>query len=192
MRHMRQNKETKWRGRTVIRTCKEKLALPSVSWPRQVDSISRYRTPIPVTLDHLHQPHDSGPVKRILTIFTTMLHQASSWANRERQSRQLVPINWFTFSCAVCNIESSSIKTSGGLTHWKIEKKKKNSSKLQVLPLCNAWPVPRVSVKCNLEAYLEILSTTKRNRQQAKGVAEHLIASLLREQRNSAEGYGYG
>lgn len=138
MRHMRQNKETKWSGRTVIRTCKEKLALPSVSWPRQVDSISRYRTPIPVTLDHLHQPHDSGPVKRILTIFTTMLHQASSWANRERQSRQLVPINWFTFSCAVCNIESSSIKTSGGLTHWKIEKKKK----IQVNCRCCLYVMP--------------------------------------------------
>lgn len=86
------------------------MSLPSVSWPRLVDSSIRKRTPVAIIWGHLTLVHDSGPIKCILTIFTTMFHQASS-CREEREAAthkcRAVTTTHLISSCAACNIKSS-------------------------------------------------------------------------------------
>lgn len=60
--------------------------LPSVSWPRQVDSSSRRcRSPTPSETSGLTGPRDGGPLVCVRSIFTTA---AFPWASACRQERR--------------------------------------------------------------------------------------------------------
>lgn len=89
---LRQTKTTQtdwlkqWRSGHVPRK-----SLPSVSWPRQVDSSSsrgRYRSPVPIILGHLTQLCDSGPIKCLLTIFTTTFQQAATCRHKKETAHK--------------------------------------------------------------------------------------------------------
>lgn len=89
---LRQTKKTQtdwvrqWRRGHVLRK-----PLPSVSWPRQVDSSSsrsRHRSRVPIILGHLTQLCDSGPITCVLTIFTTTFQQATTCRNKKETAHK--------------------------------------------------------------------------------------------------------
>lgn len=86
-------------------------------------------------LGHLTRPHDSGPIKCVLTIFTTMLHQTSCCRERRREHRS-VTITHLIFCWAACNIESSNLK---------------------LLPFHERPPVLWLSANSELEACIKML-----------------------------------
>lgn len=57
---------------------KRRMSLPSVSWPRQMESSSRERIPVAKELGHLTRGRTGRLAKYLPTIFTTAFHRASS------------------------------------------------------------------------------------------------------------------
>lgn len=90
---------------------KQRMLLPSASWPRQEESSSRDSSPVPKEPDHLTQGQADRLVKCLPIIFTTVFHGASSCRqNKDMTAYQCgqLAVAQHISGCSLCTVKDNS------------------------------------------------------------------------------------